>query len=572
MRHLYNYLKPYIPRMTLGLVIKFTGTIMDLLLPWILSYMIDTVAPQQNVSLIVKWGIVMVLCAVVAVITNIVANRMASWVATQCTRKIRHDLFRKISYLSCAQVDYYTIPSLESRLTSDTYNVHNFISRIQRLGIRAPILLTGGIIITLILEPVLASVLICILPFIAILVYKVSKKGIPLYTNLQKGVDSMVRTVRENITGIRVIKALSKTDREQERFREINAEVARRETTAGVTMSLTNPMMNLFLNLGLTMVIVVGAYRVNAGLTETGKIIAFLTYFTIILNAMLSITRMFVLMSRGAASANRIAEILDTPADLKLSPEDRIESENHIEFDHVSFAYEKSRDHHIKDISFTLKRGESLGIIGATGCGKSTIINLLMRLYDNDEGSIRIDGRKVSSIPDEELHQKFGLVFQNDVLFADTIASNIDFGRSLSMEEIEKAAEDAQAMEFIRSLPDGFQHMLTSKGTNLSGGQKQRVLLSRALAGKPEILILDDSSSALDYKTDSLLRQALRKNHSDTTAIIIAQRISSIYHCDKILVLEEGRTIGYGTHEELMKNCPVYQEISQSQMGGMIDG
>ena len=210
MRHLYNYLKPYIPRMTLGLVIKFTGTIMDLLLPWILSYMIDTVAPQQNVSLIVKWGIVMVLCAVVAVITNIVANRMASWVATQCTRKIRHDLFRKISYLSCAQVDYYTIPSLESRLTSDTYNVHNFISRIQRLGIRAPILLTGGIIITLILEPVLASVLICILPFIAILVYKVSKKGIPLYTNLQKGVDSMVRTVRENITGIRVIKALSK--------------------------------------------------------------------------------------------------------------------------------------------------------------------------------------------------------------------------------------------------------------------------------------------------------------------------------------------------------------------------
>ncbi len=572
MRHLYNYLKPYIPRMTLGLVIKFTGTIMDLLLPWILSYMIDTVAPQQNVSLIVKWGIVMVLCAVVAVITNIVANRMASWVATQCTRKIRHDLFRKISYLSCAQVDYYTIPSLESRLTSDTYNVHNFISRIQRLGIRAPILLTGGIIITLILEPVLASVLICILPFIAILVYKVSKKGIPLYTNLQKGVDSMVRTVRENITGIRVIKALSKTDREQERFREINAEVARRETTAGVTMSLTNPMMNLFLNLGLTMVIVVGAYRVNAGLTETGKIIAFLTYFTIILNAMLSITRMFVLMSRGAASANRIAEILDTPADLKLAPEDRIESENHIEFDHVSFAYEKSRDHHIKDISFTLKRGESLGIIGATGCGKSTIINLLMRLYDNDEGSIRIDGRKVSSIPDEELHQKFGLVFQNDVLFADTIASNIDFGRGLSMEEIEKAAEDAQAMEFIRSLPDGFQHMLTSKGTNLSGGQKQRVLLSRALAGKPEILILDDSSSALDYKTDSLLRQALRKNHSDTTAIIIAQRISSIYHCDKILVLEEGRTIGYGTHEELMKNCPVYQEISQSQMGGMIDG
>ena len=571
MKHLYEYMKPYFPRMTLGLIIKFTGTIMDLLLPWILSHMIDEIAPQQNVSLIVKWGFIMVLCAVVAVITNIVANRMASWVATQCTRKIRHDLFVKISYLSCAQVDYYSIPSLESRLTSDTYNVHNFISRIQRIGIRAPILLTGGIIITLMLEPVLASVLIAILPFIGILVYNVSKKGIPLYTHLQKGVDSMVRIVRENITGIRVIKALSKTEREQERFRDINAEVARRETTAGITMSITNPMMNLFLNLGLTMVIIVGAYRVNAGLTQTGKIMAFLTYFTIILNAMLSITRMFVLMSRGSASANRIAEILDTPADLELAMEAPIETDNHIEFDHVSFGYEKNRDHHISDISFSLKRGETLGIIGATGCGKSTVINLLMRLYDNDEGSIRIDGRKVASIPEEELHSKFGLVFQNDVLFADTIAENISFGRNLSMEEIEKAATHAQAMEFINSLPDRFNHMLTSKGTNLSGGQKQRVLVSRALAGNPEILILDDSSSALDYKTDSLLRQALREHYSNTTAIIIAQRISSIYHCDKILVLEEGRTIGYGTHEELMKTCDVYQEISQSQMGGVIN-
>lgn len=570
MKHVYQYLKPYIPRMSLGLTIKFLGTIMDLLLPWILSHMIDEVAPLKDVGLIVKWGLIMLLCAVVAVITNVVANRMASWVATQCTRKIRHDLFQKISYLSCAQVDYYTIPSLESRLTTDTYNVHNLISRMQRIGIRAPILLLGGIIITLLLEPVLASVLLCVLPFLGILVFHVSKKGIPLYTHLQQGIDSMVRTVRENITGIRVIKALSKTEHEQERFREINAEVAARETTAGVTMSLTNPMMNLFLNLGLTIVILVGAYRVNAGLTETGKIIAFLTYFTIILNAMMSITRMFVMMSRGTASANRIAEILDTPSDLELGASDNIESENHIEFDHVYFAYEKSRDHHISDISFSLKRGESLGIIGATGSGKSTIINLLMRLYDNDKGSIRIDGQLVSSIPDEELHRKFGLVFQNDVLFADTIAENISFGRDLSMEEIEEAATHAQAMEFINSLPERFQHKLTSKGTNLSGGQKQRVLLSRALAGDPEILILDDSSSALDYKTDSLLRQALREHYSNTTTVIIAQRISSIYHCDKILVLEEGRCIGYGSHEELMQRCSVYQEISQSQMGGMI--
>lgn len=569
MKHLWEYVKPYMPRISLGLLIKFAGTIMDLLLPWILSYMIDTVAPQHNVSLVIKWGIVMILCAVVAVITNVVANRMASWVASQCTRKIRHDLFTKISYLSCAQVDAYTIPSLEARLTTDTYHVHNFISRIQRIGIRAPILLAGGIIITLMLEPVLASVLICLLPFLAVLVVYVSRKGIPLYTSLQQGIDTMVRVVRENITGIRVIKALSKTDHERQRFSEINAEVARRETVAGVTMSLTNPMMNLFLNLGLTVVILVGAYRVNAGLSETGKIIAFLSYFTIILNAMMSITRMFVLISRGTASANRIAEVLDTPADLALTDEEPEENPYHILFDHVSFSYVKNRDHHLEDLSFALKKGESLGIIGATGCGKSTVVNLLMRLYDRDEGRILIDGRSVSSIPPEELHRKFGLVFQNDILFADTIAENISFGRDLPMEAIQKAAEDAQAMEFISSLPDGFQHQLTSKGTNLSGGQKQRVLVARALAGQPEILILDDSSSALDYRTDAQLRQALRQHFEDTTTIIIAQRVSSILHCDHILVLDEGRTIGYGTHEELLQNCSVYQEISHSQMGGI---
>lgn len=569
MKHLWEYVKPYMPRISLGLLIKFSGTIMDLLLPWILSYMIDTVAPQHNVSLVIKWGIIMVLCAVVAVITNVVANRMASWVASQCTRKIRHDLFTKISYLSCAQVDAYTIPSLESRLTTDTYHVHNFISRIQRIGIRAPILLAGGIIITLMLEPVLASVLICLLPFLAILVIYVSRKGIPLYASLQQGIDSMVRVVRENITGIRVIKALSKTDHERQRFSDINAEVARRETMAGVTMSLTNPMMNLFLNLGLTVVILVGAYRVNAGLSETGKIIAFLSYFTIILNAMMSITRVFVLISRGSASANRIAEVLDTPADLALTHEEPEESPYHILFDHVSFSYVKNRDHHLEDVSFALKKGESLGIIGATGCGKSTVVNLLMRLYDRDEGRILIDGRSVSSIPPEELHRKFGLVFQNDILFADTIAENISFGRDLPMEAIQKAAEDAQAMEFISNLPDGFQHQLTSKGTNLSGGQKQRVLVARALAGQPEILILDDSSSALDYRTDAQLRQALRQHFEGTTTIIIAQRVSSILHCDHILVLDEGHTIGYGTHEELLQSCSVYQEISQSQMGGI---
>lgn len=567
MDRIFQYLKPYLPRMSVGLIIKFVGTIMDLLLPGILSYIIDNVVPLKNVPLIFFWGGVMIFCAAIALITNIVANRMASWVAQHTTEALRHDLFSKISYLSCKQIDEYTIPSLESRLTSDTYNVHQMIGMMQRLGIRAPILLIGGILITLLLEPVLSLVLIAVLPLIAFVVYGVSRKGIPLYTKLQQGVDAMVRTVRENITGIRVIKALSKTDYEKERFSAVNGQVVIREKKAGMTMALTNPLMNLFLNLGLTAVIVVGAFRVNGGLTQPGKILAFLTYFTIILNAMLSITRMFVMFSKGSASAGRIREVLDTPEELTIGRPDSIDVPYHILFHHVTFSYQKKEDN-VRDISFRLRRGETLGIIGATGCGKSTIVSLLMRLYDVDSGEIRIDGQKVESIPAEVLHTKFGVVFQNDVLFADTIAENIDFGRKLPREQIEKAAQCAQAMEFIRSLPDGFEHRLTAKGTNLSGGQKQRLLIARALAGNPEILILDDSSSALDYKTDALLRHALAAEFQGTTTIVIAQRISSILHADHILVLEEGRELGYGTHEELMDTCELYREISRSQMGG----
>ena len=553
--------------MTVGLTIKFIGTIMDLLLPWILAYMIDDVVPLRNVPMILWWGAAMLFCSVLAVVTNIIANRMAARVARNTTEALRHDLFSKISYLSCAQIDEFTIPSLESRLTSDTYNIHQMIGMMQRMGVRAPILLLGGVLVTFTLEPVLTLVLVCVLPFIGYIVWRVSKKGIPLYTQLQRAVDNMVRTVRENASGIRVIKALSKTDYEKKRFADANAHVVEKEKKAGITMALTNPMMNLFLNLGLTLVIIVGAYRVNAGVTQAGKIIAFLSYFTIILNAMLSVTRIFVMYSKGSASAGRISLVLDAPADLTLRTAEPVETDNHIIFEHVSFSYHKHKEN-LTDISFSLKRGQTLGIIGATGCGKSTLINLLMRLYDAGSGRIFIDGKPIESIDAAKLHEMFGVVFQNDILFADTIASNIDLGRGLSRERLEEAAAHAQAADFIGALPDGLDHMLTSKGTNVSGGQKQRILLARAFAANPEILILDDSSSALDYKTDARLRGEIRKHYQDTTTVIVAQRVSSIKHADHILVLEEGRVIGSGTHAELMKTCETYQEISKTQMGG----
>ena len=556
--------------MSLGLLIKFIGTIMDLLLPWILATTIDHVVPTKSIPAILLWGGMMVVCSVVALVANIVANRMASRVARDTTRRIRHDLFDKIVRLSCRQVDGFSVPSLEARLTSDTYNIHQMIGMMQRLGVRAPILLLGGVLVTLTLEPVLTLVLLAVLPLIGFVIWRISKKGIPLYGELQKAVDRLIRSVREKASGIRVIKALSKEAYEKERFAAVNQEVVDRETHAAVTMAASNPLMNLFLNLGLTLVIVAGAYRVNDGLTQPGTIIAFLTYFTIILNAMLSITRMFVLYSKGSASAGRIAQVLDTPEDLLLLPEDRRETGAHIAFEHVSFSYNKNRNA-LTDIHFSLARGETLGIIGGTGSGKSTLAALLMRLYDPDQGVIRINGINVASLPPEELHTRFGVVFQNDFLMEDTIAGNISFGRGLSEEDIAAAAAYAQAESFIEELEDGYAHRLTARGTNLSGGQKQRVLIARALAARPEILILDDASSALDYRTDARLRRAVGEHFEQPTTIVVAQRVSSVRQADHILVLEEGRMLGFGTHEELMDSCASYREIAESQMGGMAD-
>ena len=569
MKKVIKYMRPSFFLLFLGVTIKFIGALMDLFLPWVLSHLIDEIVPLNSMKLIVFWGGVMFLCALTALITNIIANRMAAKVARNTTERLRHELFSKILYLSSSQIDEMTLPSLELRLTSDTYHVHRMITMMQRMGIRAPILLIGGIAITLTLDPVLTAVLICTLPFISLLVLTVTRKGFPMYKQLQEKTDYMVRVVRENIAGVRVIKALSKTEHEKTRFHTANQEVIKMEKTAGYTMSLTSPIMNLLLNTGLTLVILVGAYRVNAGTTEPGKILAFMSYFTIILNAMMAVTRIFVMYSRGSASASRIEEVLNMPVELTPVEKESVNEEEHIVFDHVNFSYQK-KENNLTDISFKLKRGETLGILGPTGSGKSTIINLLLRLYDADSGEIRISGKPVQSLTPEELYTKFGIVFQNDFVVAESIRENIAFGRSLTDEQIEAASQNAQAFEFISGLDDKFDHQVAARGNNLSGGQKQRLLIARALADHPEILILDDSSSALDYKTDANLRKVLNEKYSDITTIIIAQRISSLMHADHIIILEDGEILGQGKHQELLESCDLYRMISENQMGGEV--
>lgn len=569
MKFILRYLKPYIGRMAGGFTIKAFGTLIELALPFLLGLILDECL-DRGVAMIVACGCGMVVCAAIALICNVKANRMAASVARDAAELIRHDLFSSIMALSGSQTDRFTVPSLESRLTTDTYNVHHFIGMAQRMGVRAPLLLIGGLVVTIIIDPTLSLVMIALLPVIFGVVFLISKKGIPLYTRVQHSVDGMVRVVREDAQGIRVIKALSKVDHERERYDRVNRGLVRDEKRASLTMGVVNPVMNLLMNLGITFVVAVGASRVLGGLTEPGKIVTFTQYFSMISMAMMSVTRMFVMYTKSAASANRIKEVVDASPDLTLCSEEdypRKEGQSYIEFDRVSFSYNGKKDN-LSKISFSLEKGGTLGIIGATGSGKTTLVSLLMRFYDVDSGAIYIDGRDVRTIPDDELHTMFGVALQNDFLYADTVEENIKLGRDLTHEEVVRAAVTAQADGFISAFPEGYEHLLSQKGTNVSGGQKQRLLIARAVAGNPDILILDDSSSALDYKTDAALRKALAEDMAGTTTVVVAQRVSSVKNSDLILVIDEGKIIGSGSHEELLESCPVYREIAESQMGG----
>lgn len=574
-----KYLYPLRLSLALGLILKTGGALAELLLPYILAHIIDNVVPLGEIPPIYFWGFMMFLAAVAALLGNILANRRSARVASTAIRAIRSDLFTKTLALSASQINHYSEASLESRLTSDTYHVHNMISRLQRIGIRAPILLSGGLLMTFLLDWQLALILTALLPFIGGFTFWIAKRGRPKYMKQQAAADGLVRKVRETVSGIRVIKSLVTGRREKKNFAKINQQVVTLEKDAAYNMALTNPIMTLLMNMGLAFVLVGGAFLINLGRSEYGAIVAFLTYFTIITNSMVAITRIFTIYNRGMASAHRIAEVLDTTADQvwpimdETSQEaDQLEPKSdqkppHIEFRNVSFSYASSGEEVIRQVSFRLEHGATIGILGETGSGKSTLIALLLRLYDATSGEILIDGINIQALPRETLYAKFGLSLQNDFLYGDTIRANIDFGRGLSEETIINAAKLAKAWEFIQEKADGLDMRLSSRAGNLSGGQKQRLLIARALAANPEILIFDDSSSALDYQTDADVRRMLREEYLDSTHVVVAQRISSVRAADLILLMERGRISASGTHDELMEHSEQYREIAAVQMG-----
>ncbi len=567
MRKIYPYIRPFTGYIILTLLIKVAASMADLIIPYLMESILSIGAQSGDTSKIYLYGGLMALCAILGLSLNVLSNRMSSISAGKITKSIRHDLFKKTMHLSARQMDFVTVSSAESRLTSDTYNINQILARVQRIGVRAPILLVGGIAMMLIIDAGLALIPIALLPIIALITYFVTKHSIPLYTKQQTILDRVVRTVQENITGVRVIKALSKTDHEKARFNEINSELNDVGEKAGTITAITMPASSLVLNLGLTIVVLLGAIRVRSGNTEPSVIVAFLQYFTLILNAMMGATRIFVMWSKAEASARRVADVLALPEDQTLQEAGlNDDSPAHIEFRNVTFSY-TGRGNNLTGLSFRLEKGQTLGILGSTGSGKSTILNLLMRLYDVDEGQILINGQDIRTIPSEVLAKKFGIVFQNDFVAEGDIAHNIRFFRDISEEKLTLAAHHAQAESILAEKEAGLASAVAVRGNNLSGGQKQRLLIARALAGDPEILVLDDASSALDYQTDALLRKALRENYRNTTTVLVAQRVSSLRHADLILVLSDGQVIGCGSHNDLIETCEEYRIIAHTQMG-----
>ena len=668
MKTVLHYLRPRLGIMSVGLLIKFFGTVAELLLPWMLSVILDEAVPAGALGGILFWGGLMVLCAAAALGGNVIANRLACSTSRDVTRRLRHDLFARVMQLSCAQEDAFTTPSLISRLTSDTYNVHQMVDRMQRLGVRAPILLVGGIALTLSLEPVLTLVLIATLPLLGLVVWFVSTRGIRLYTRTQLALDALVRRAQESMAGIRVIHALSKGDYERARFDEANARAVNCDQRAGFLMNVTNPAMNLLLNTGLTVVIVLGAYRVNAGLAQPGSIIAFLSYFTIILNALMMVSRLFVMYSKGAASGRRIAEVLAAPADLAPQNIPSVQEDAFLRFDHVSFSYDKVKDT-LSDVSFSLKRGQTLGIIGPTGsvssfvlysrkfsgpinefaniiselqsalaaaervfqlldeaeeapdapgarelsgvrgavalrgvrfgyggapvldgftlaaqpgqvvaivgptgAGKTTVINLLMRFYDADSGSITVDGQEILSLTRASLRRAYSMVLQDTWLFSGTVYENLAYGKEgVTLEQVRAAARAAKIDRFIEALPQGYDTVLRDGGNSISKGQRQLLTIARAMLLDAPMLILDEATSNVDTRTERRIQAAMLRLMEGRTCFVIAHRLSTIRNADVIAVLREGTVAECGTHDELMRRGGYYSELYRAQFDAAQD-
>ncbi|MGM9680042.1 MAG: ABC transporter ATP-binding protein [Eubacteriales bacterium] len=573
MKRWYKYIRPYLPYFILGPLCMIVEVVGEVLMPVFLRTIIND---ANNGSLTVPGCIgiaaLMVLTALIMMLGGVGGAYFGSKASVNFAADLRSDVYAKVQKYSFANIDKFSTGSLVTRLTNDVTQLQNVVNMALRMLLRAPGMLIGGLIMAIALKPSLSVVFAVTIPLMLISIVGIVRTGFPRFSRMQTKIDSLNSTVQENITNVRVVKSFVCEDREKDKFHTANGDLKNAGMSAMKVVIFMSPVMTLFMNLTTLAVILLGGRIVLAGNMEVGDLSAFITYVTQILSSLMMVTMMFMMSSRALASGKRICEVLDEKIDLSdetaAHPEATVQN-GQIEFRDVSFRYYKNSEELVLDhINLTIEPGSTVGIIGSTGCGKSTLVSMIPRLYDTDEGAILVDGIDVRDYSLYNLREGVGMVLQKNVLFSGTIEDNLRWGNENATEEdIIAASKSAQADKFVSGFTDGYQTELDQGGTNVSGGQKQRLCIARALLKKPKILILDDSTSAVDTATEAQIRKAFKNELADSTKIVIAQRITSVKDADQIIVMTDGKITGIGSHDELLKNNADYQEIYESQTG-----
>ncbi|MCX7720218.1 MAG: ABC transporter ATP-binding protein/permease [Dictyoglomus thermophilum] len=569
MKKLLKFLKPYTYAVVLAPLLMLVEVVCDLYQPTLLARIVDQGILKNNFQVIWNTGLIMIGIALIGMVGGIGCTVFASIASQNFGRDLRNELFKKVQKFSFHNIDKFKTSSLITRLTNDVVQLQTLVMMSLRIMVRAPLLFIGGIIMAISLNKNLSFIFLLSIPILILLFLFIMKKSFPLFSEVQKRIDYVNNVVRENLVGIRVVRAFRREDYEKERFRYANSALMNAVIKAIMLMIIAMPLFMLVMNLSILAVLWFGGLLVEKGNMQVGEVMAYINYMTQILFSLMMIGNILMFISRASASASRVVEVLDEKIDIedKKDSDTRPIETGNVKFEHVYFSYSKDREPVLVDIDFEVKAGEIIGIIGTTGSGKSTLVNLIPRLYDVTSGRLLVDGRDVRSINLKVLRSAISMVPQDTILFSGTIKENICWGKEdATDEEVIKAAKLAQAHDFIINLPDGYDTVIGERGVTLSGGQKQRIAIARALIKNPKILILDDATSAVDFVTEQKIIKGLKEIMKNCTTFLIAQRVSTMMNADKIIILDKGRIVGFGTHYELLERNPIYQEIYKSQI------
>ena len=572
MKHLLKYLKDYKKESILGPLFKLLEASFELMVPLLVAMIIDTGIPNQDTNYIIKLCILMTILGIVGLICAITAQYFAAKAAVGFGTKLRYALFSHLQQLSFTEIDQIGTSTMITRMTSDINQVQSGVNLVLRLFLRSPFVVFGALILAFTIDVKAALVFVVIIPLLLLVVFGIMMINIPMFKKVQQSLDIVLRKTRENLTGVRVIRAFCMETSEKEEFQSSNDELTRIQLFAGKISALMNPITYVIINLGIIALIWVGAIRVDLGIISQGAVVALVSYMSQILTELIKMANLIVSITKSLACANRIQSVFEITSSQEMVKNDKEETieieenEPQLQFNHVSLTYSQAGEESLSDIHFSVHKGETIGIIGGTGSGKTSLVHLIPRFYDATKGNILFHGKDITTIDMNWLRKKVAVVMQKSVLFHGTIRDNIRFGtEEATDEDIYEALDIAMAREIVDKKEKGLDEVIHQGGKNLSGGQRQRLAIARALVRKPEILILDDSSSALDYATDAKLRFAINHMENKPTVFIVSQRTTSIQHADNIIVLDDGKIVGMGKHEELLERCSVYQEIYYSQ-------